>query len=173
MAYAPAIKNGYIWDDPAHVTENSLLKSSEGLKKIWFEPSASHQYYPLTFSSFWAEYHIWNLNPFGYHLVNVLLHILNAILLFFVLRRLNILGAWMAVAIFALHPVHVESVAWISERKNVLSGFFYLSSLLFYIRFALTDNKLKVTPAGLPPKMYSVVSTEIICFPWDFLYVPC
>ena len=160
MAYAPALKNGYIWDDSSHVTENSLLRSVEGLKRIWFEPGAWHQYYPLVLSSFWIEYHLWGLNPFGYHLVNVLLHIFNAILLFYVLRGLDVQGAWMVAAIFALHPVHVESVAWISERKNVISGFFYLSSLLFYIRFILIDENLNLItapPASPPPLPKKIV----------------
>jgi tetratricopeptide (TPR) repeat protein len=136
LAYIPAMRGGYIWDDDAHVTENAALRSFDGLKRIWFEPKVLPQYYPMVHTTFWIEYHLWQLHPFGYHLVNVLLHALNAILLFLVLRCLRVPGAWLAAALFALHPVLVESVAWITERKNVLSGFFYLSSVLAYLRFA-------------------------------------
>jgi len=136
LAYIPAMRGGYIWDDNAHITENAVLHSFDGLKKIWFEPKVLPQYYPLVHTTFWIEYHLWQLHPFGYHLVNVLLHACNAILLLLVLRYLRVPGAWLAAALFALHPVQVESVAWITERKNVLSCFFYLSSALAYFRFA-------------------------------------
>lgn len=146
-AYIPAIQGGYIWDDPMHVTENPLLKNSDGLRRIWFEPGAWAHYYPLTLTSFWIEYQIWGLAPLGYHLINVLLHVLNAFLAWRVLLRLQVPGALFAAAVFALHPVHVESVAWVSERKNVLSGFFYLSALSIYLRFALRGNGIKGVPA--------------------------
>jgi len=135
-AYIPAMRGGYIWDDDYYVTENPNLSTADGLRRIWFEPKASPQYYPLVHTAFWVEYHLWQLHPFGYHLVNVLLHTANAILLLLVLQYLRVPGAWLAAALFALHPVQVESVAWITERKNVLSGFFYLSSALAYLRFA-------------------------------------
>ena len=135
-AYLPALRAGFVWDDGFYVTENSTLRSVEGLQKIWTQPGiASQQYYPLVFSGFWAQYHLWKLQPFGYHLVNILLHALNAVLLWCVLRRLKLPGAWWAAAIFALHPVQVESVAWITEFKNVLSGLFSLLSLLAFLRF--------------------------------------
>ncbi|MEJ2235268.1 MAG: tetratricopeptide repeat protein [Syntrophobacterales bacterium] len=147
VAYIPAMRSGYIWDDDYYVTENPNLSTADGLRRIWFEPKASPQYYPLVHTAFWVEYHLWQLHPFGYHLVNVLLHTANAILLLLVLQYLRLPGAWLAAALFALHPVHVESVAWITERKNVLSGFFYLSSALAYLRFATVtgdpaDNSL-------------------------------
>ena len=144
LAYIPAMRGGYIWDDNAYVTENATLRSFDGLKRIWFEPRALPQYYPLVHTTFWLEYRVWQLHPFGYHLVNVLLHACNAILLLLVLRSLQVPGAWLAAAFFALHPVQVESVAWITERKNVLSAFFYLSSVLAYLRFA----NLTVGPAN-------------------------
>ncbi len=135
-AYLPALRAGFVWDDDFYVTENSTLRSVEGLQKIWTQPGiASQQYYPLAFSGFWAQYHLWKLQPFGYHLINILLHALNAVLLWCVLRQLNLPGAWWAAAIFALHPVQVESVAWITEFKNVLSGLFSLLSLLAFLRF--------------------------------------
>ena len=136
VAYYPAIEAGFIWDDDAYVIANPTLRTVDGLKRIWLEPMASPQYYPLVFSSFWIEYHLWDLHPRGYHLVNVLLHAANGILLWLILRRLHLPIAWFVAALFVLHPVHVESVAWITERKNVLSGFFYLSAALAYFRFA-------------------------------------
>ncbi|HSW45038.1 MAG TPA: tetratricopeptide repeat protein [Phycisphaerae bacterium] len=127
-AYLPALQCGYIWDDDDYVTNNRALRSFDGLGRIWFEPGATPQYYPLTFTSFWIEYQIWKLNPAGYHLTNMLLQGLNACLLFIILRRLAVPGAWLAAALFAVHPVQVESVAWITERKNVLCGAFYLAA---------------------------------------------
>ncbi len=135
-AYVPAMRAGFIWDDDDNVTESEVLRSADGLRRIWLEPGATQQYYPLVHTSFWLEYRLWHLNPLGHHVVNVVLHAANAVLVWAVLRRLRVPGAWFAAAVFALHPVHVESVAWITERKNVLSGFFYLLAVLAYLRFA-------------------------------------
>ncbi|MEE9296435.1 MAG: O-GlcNAc transferase, partial [Phycisphaerae bacterium] len=140
VAYIPALLGGFVWDDNAYVTENRTLESLSGLWRIWFEFGATPQYYPLVHTTFWIERHLWGLHPFGYHTVNVLLHAFNAVLVFAVLRRLNVRGAWVAAMIFALHPVHVESVAWITERKNVLSGAFYLSAMLAYLRYVELDH---------------------------------
>jgi protein O-mannosyl-transferase len=134
-AYAPVWHAGFIWDDDDHVTANSTLRSLSGLRRIWFETQATPQYYPLVHTTFWCEYHLWGLHPLGYHLTNLLLHAGNALLLWCVLRRLGVPGAWWAAALFAVHPVHVESVAWITERKNVLSTLCYLGSFLAWLRF--------------------------------------
>jgi protein O-mannosyl-transferase len=136
IAYAPVWHAGYIWDDDRYVTGNALLHSADGLRQIWFSPGATSQFYPLTYSAFWIEYHFWQLNPLGYHLVNVALHSLNAILLWRLLRRLGVRGAWLAGAIFALHPVNVMSVAWVTELKNTLSGGLALCCAHAYVRFA-------------------------------------
>ena len=137
IAYLPVWHAGFIWDDDSNVTGNLPLRSLAGLRQIWFEPGATQQYYPLTYTSFWVEYHLWGLNPLGYHAANVLLHALNALLVWLLLRRLSVPGAWLAAALFALHPVGVESVAWVTERKNTLSGFLYLASALACLRFWL------------------------------------
>ena len=134
-AYIPAMRGDFVWDDDSYVTENQTLRSLKGLGQIWLNPRATPQYYPLVFSSFWLEYKLWGLNPTGYHVVNVLLHVLSTLLLWRLLQCLNVPGAWLATAIFALHPVHVESVAWVTERKNVLSAFFYLGSVFCLFRF--------------------------------------
>ncbi len=133
ICYIPALKGGFIWDDHAHVLFDVDLQTLSGLWKIWFT-KATQQYYPLVYSSFWVEWQLWGDSPLGYHIVNVLIHSANAIVLAFILKRLGLRGAWAAALIFALHPVHVESVAWISERKNVLSGLFYLASLLIFLK---------------------------------------
>jgi tetratricopeptide (TPR) repeat protein len=133
-AYLPALRGGFIWDDDAYIVENQALRSWDGLRRIWVEPGATPQYYPLTFTSFWLEHQLWEQQPFGYHLVNVLLHAANAVLLWLALRQLQVTGAWWIAAAFALHPVAVESVAWITERKNVLSGLFYLLAALTHLR---------------------------------------
>ena len=136
LAYLPALRGGFIWDDDYYVTQNPTLHDLGGLQRIWFKVGAVPQYYPMVHTTFWLEYHLWGLNPVGYHLINVLLHATAAILLWQVLLRLRIRGAWLAAVLFALHPVCVESVAWITERKNVLSAVFYFAAALAYLRFA-------------------------------------
>lgn len=139
VAYQPAWNGKPIWDDEAHVTRPDL-RSPHGLSLIWFKPGATQQYYPLVHSVFWIEHKIWHDAVLPYHLVNVFLHALSALLLLKILLNLQVPGAWLAAAIFALHPVQVESVAWISELKNTLSGTFVLSSALLYLRFDRTRN---------------------------------
>ena len=139
FVYQPVWHGKPIWDDDAHLTPPGL-RSSQGLARIWIEPGATQQYYPLVHSIFWVEYKLWGDSTLGYHLINILLHTFSALLLWKILRRLQVPGAYLAAAIFALHPVCVESVAWISEIKNTLSGAFYLSAALVYLRFDRTRN---------------------------------
>ena len=133
--YQPAWNGGFLWDDDAYVTNNELLTAPNGLRRIWFSLDSPSQYFPLVYTTFRIEHALWGLNPSGYHWINLLLHVANALLVWRVLVRLKVPGAWLAGAIFALHPVHVESVAWITERKNVLMGFFFLLTLLAWIAF--------------------------------------
>lgn len=136
IAYAPALHGGFLWDDGPYLADNETLRSLAGLARIWFEPYAiPHQYYPMVHTSYWLEYRVFGLETFGYHVVNALLHGLGAWLAWRVLARLRVPGAWFAGALFALHPVEVESVAWLTERKNVLSGLLALASLLAYLRW--------------------------------------
>jgi protein O-mannosyl-transferase len=137
LVYQPAWHGAFIWDDDAHVT-GPELRSWHGLYRTWFELGATQQYYPLLHSAFWLEYKLWGDTTLGYHLVNILLHSLAAVMVALILRRLAIPGAYLAAAIFALHPVHVESVAWITELKNTLSAVFYLGAALVYLRFDQT-----------------------------------
>ncbi|HEV2327772.1 MAG TPA: tetratricopeptide repeat protein [Verrucomicrobiae bacterium] len=144
IAYYPAWHGGFLWDDGNFVPQGfsqSRYYSLSGLADIWFHRSfhEPHQYYPLSYTICWVGYRLWGPNTTGFHLMNILLHALNAILLWLVLRRLKVPGAWLAGAVFALHPVNVESAAWIAETKNTLSCFFFLCSILAGMRFWLPE----------------------------------
>src|SRR6266508_3398474 len=140
-ASRPAWHGGFLWDDDVYITNNELLTAPDGLRRIWFSLDSPSQYFPLVYTTFRIEHALWGITPTGYHWVNLLLHIGNALLVWLVLTRLNVPGAWLTGAIFALHPVQVESVAWITERKNVLMGFFFLLTLLAWIAF--TDESTR------------------------------
>jgi tetratricopeptide (TPR) repeat protein len=133
-AYWPALTGGLVWDDDGHITR-AALRSLRGLRAIWLEPGATQQYYPVLHSLFWVEHRLWGDAPLGYHLANLLLHLAACALLYRVLRRIEVPGALLAASLFALHPVCVESVAWISEQKNTLSTVFYMAAALAYLRF--------------------------------------
>jgi Flp pilus assembly protein TadD len=133
-AYRPAWHGQLLWDDDAHVTR-SELRSWDGLRRVWFDLGSTQQYYPLVHSVFWLQFKLWEDHPLGYHLLNIGLHALSAFLLALILRRVRVPGALLAAFVFALHPVHVESVAWITELKNTLSGAFYLGAALAYLYF--------------------------------------
>jgi tetratricopeptide (TPR) repeat protein len=164
-AYRPALDNGFIWDDDDYVLENPTLRSAEGLRRIWLDYGATPQYYPMVHTMFWVEYQLWQLDPVGYHVVNVLLHALAVVLLWRVLLLLGLPGAWLAAAIFAVHPVHVESVAWITERKNVLSGAFYLASLLAYLGSAgLTVRSAGANRAPAARRSSRLYGLSLLCF---------
>src|SRR5438552_4152873 len=123
-AYLPVIRHGgFIWDDYFTVATSA----PGGLRQIWTW-GGTLDYWPMSYSAFWLEQHLWGMQPMGYHLVNVALHAVNAVLAWRLLNRLGAPAAWFAAAVFALHPVHVESVAWITELKNSLSGLFFLSA---------------------------------------------
>ncbi|MGC8625022.1 MAG: tetratricopeptide repeat protein, partial [Phycisphaerae bacterium] len=133
--YYPLHMGIYLWDDGQWVTNNPIVHHWWGFDIFWLHPEAMAQYYPMTFSFLALEYHIWGLHALPYHLVNVLLQAVNAILLWLVLRRLELRSAWLVAALFAIHPVQVETVAWVAEMKNLLSGFFYFLALLTFLRF--------------------------------------
>ena len=155
IVYLPAIRAGFTWDDDDNVYENTPLETFSGIAKIWslkvmkkpdgqrYITGYTQQYYPMVHSSFWLETRLWgNQNPTGFHVVNVLLHIANALLVWLICRRLGFSWGYLVALIFALHPVEVESVAWITVRKNVLSGLFFMVALLSYLRFDKSSRKV-------------------------------
>ncbi len=157
-AYWPVIQNGnFIWDDPEYVTHNMTLKRDDGLRDIWFNPSASPQYYPLVFTTFFIETRLYGDNPRGFIILNVLLHTASSYLLYLLLKKLNIPGAPLAAALFAVHPMTVESVAWITERKNTMA--MLLSILAVNVYFSLTLH-----PHVKNGKRYGVIALATILF---------
>ena len=137
VSYFPALQGGFVWDDVIFA-EEPVIHSPAGLRSIWLAPADiknEGHYWPLVYTGFWLEHKLWGLRPAGYHAVNILLHLLNCLLLWRLLLRLAVPGAVVIAALFAVHPLHVESVAWIIERKDVLSALFYLSAVLAWIRF--------------------------------------
>ena len=138
VCYLPAMLwGGLNWDDQIW-SQSRAVREWSGLGAIWSWPvriEGEAHYWPLTYTTFWLEHKLWGLAPAGYHVVNVLLHLLNSLLVWRLLLRLAVPGAWVAAAVFAAHPLHVESVAWIIERKDVLSGLFYLTAMSVWLRF--------------------------------------
>jgi len=159
LFYLPAIPNGFVWDDEYAVTQNPTVRDFGGLVRTWTDLKVHQQYYPLTHTSFWAEFQLWQLWAPGYHIVNILLHALAAVLLWILLRSLSVPGAWLAAVVFAIHPVNVESVAWITERKNTLAGVFYIASALAYVRFAGLDS----VDRGRPTRVYWTAAALFVC----------
>ena len=141
LAYAPAIQCGFVWDDDDYVTENETLRTAQGFTDIWTSPRAIPQYYPLVHTTYWLELHVWGLEPAGYHATNIVLQALGVLILWRLLAFLEVPGELLAAALFAVHPLQVESVVWITERKNVLCGVFYWAAALVFLRAALTPTR--------------------------------
>ena len=143
LCFSPALPGDFLWDDDLHITANPTIVGPLGLKEIW--TTAAANYFPLVLTNFWVQHALWGLNPLGYHVVTLLCHGLAAVLLWRVLVRLNARGAWLGAALWALHPVQVESVAWICELKNTQSAVFFLGAILAWLRW------LEVGQASVPP----------------------
>jgi len=143
-AHGRSVTNGFIWDDDYYVTHNGALHTLAGLRAIWADPSATPQYYPLVHTTYWLEYHVWGLAAAGYHAVNVLLHAGSTLLVHKVFRRLGLATAGLAAALFAAHPLGVESVGWVTERKNTLSLVFALSALLAWLEYRFFAQRATV-----------------------------
>jgi len=132
-AYAASLRGEFLWDDDLHITANPTIIGPLGLTEIW--TTARANYFPLVLTNFWVQHALWGLNPLGYHLVTLACHVLAALLLWRVLVQLRVPGAWFGAALWALHPVQVESVAWICELKNTQSAVFFLAAIGCYVRW--------------------------------------
>ena len=176
VPYLPAMLwGGFVWDDNIFIKVDPVRDVS-GLWQIWFSPSdlgGQDHYWPLVYTTFWLEHKLWGFDPTGYHIVNVLLHLANTLLLCHLMRRFAVSGAWIVAAVFAVHPLHVESVAWVFERKDVLSGLFYLAAVLAWMRFVEQPNprryvcSLVLYAAGLLSKSI-VVTLPVALLIWHW-----
>ncbi|HEY2760223.1 MAG TPA: tetratricopeptide repeat protein [Pirellulales bacterium] len=124
---------GLLLDDDGLVTQNRLVHAPDGLYRMWFTTEPT-DYWPVTSTSFWLQWRLWGANPAGYHMVSLFLHLIECLLLWRILERLAIPGAFFGALLFAIHPVNVESVAWIAQQKNMLAMLFYLLTVLWYLR---------------------------------------
>jgi tetratricopeptide (TPR) repeat protein len=167
VVYLPALRAGFVWDDEPLITANPLMRNLSGLGEIW-SGSRTADYFPITNSAFWIESHLFGGNATGYHVVSILLQAANALLVWRVLRRLEIPGAFLAGLIFGIHPVHAESVAWISELKNMLAMFFFLLSALCF--FEMEDRRILRRPVAFGASLLFFVlallsKTQVVFLP--------
>ncbi|MGD0383670.1 MAG: tetratricopeptide repeat protein [Thermoguttaceae bacterium] len=146
IAYFPTLSNGFVADDDVLLINNNLVKISDGLRRFWCSVEAM-DYWPVTDTVFWIEWRIWGMNPVGYHVTNLILHVAESLLIWILLRRLSIPGAFLAALIFAVHPVNVESVAWIAQRKNLTAMLFFLLSILWYLKAYMPTASAGMAPA--------------------------
>ena len=146
LAYLPSINGGFVLDDDLILSENPNIKASGGLYQFWFT-TKEQDYWPVTYSMLWIEWRLWEWNPTGYHVTNLILHIVESLLIWIILRKLCIPGAFLAAMLFAVHPVNVESVAWISSRKNLLAMLFFLLSIYWYLKYLWSRHTQCAAPA--------------------------
>jgi tetratricopeptide (TPR) repeat protein len=153
-AYLPSINGGFVLDDGLLLTENKIINAPDGPYRLWCTNEAP-EYYPAAYTTNWIEWRLWGMCPTGYHVTNLILHVVEALLIWIVLRKLSIPGAFWAALIFAVHPVNVESVAWIAQRRNIMAMLFFLLSILWYLKAA---RSLAPSPWPLAPS------------PWPLFY---
>ena len=171
MVYLPVLRGDFVWDDFLLITGNPLLQNFSGLVEIW-SGGRTADYFPLTNTIFWIEHHLFSANATGYHAVNILLQIANALLVWRLLTRLNIPGAWLAGLIFGIHPVHVASVAWISELKNLLAMFFALLSVLCFLELDGQRLRNSVTAYAASLVFFALAllsKTQVVFLPFVLL----
>ena len=142
IPFLPAMRGEYTWDDNLYLTENAAVHAWNGLLTIWNPWVPGAHFYPLTYTTLWIEHKLWGLDSLGYHLDNMFLQAATGVVLWRILKRLGFRTAWIAALIWAIHPIQVESVAWVAERKNTLSGLFCFLSVLAYLHFdGITGEK--------------------------------
>lgn len=163
--YWPVRHGDWLWDDNLYITENAITQSPLGLWSIWFEPGRQLDYYPIKSSVQWLQWRLWGMDTLGYHLTNLFLHLLSALLVWRLLSKFGLRLAWLGGLIFAIHPVQVESVAWIAELKNTLSLPPFLLAICFWMDY---DERGKAKDYWLALGLFLVAmlcKTTMVMFP--------
>jgi tetratricopeptide (TPR) repeat protein len=168
IAYIPALRADFIWDDDRFLTQNPIIHAADGLQRFWFS-TEPFDYFPLVSSMLWLEWRLFGEAAAGYHLVNVFLHAVSSILIWRILKKMDIAGAFWAAALFALHPVNVESVAWITERKNTLCMVLFLFSVLWYLKFELRPSFPRYLASILFFLLALLSKTAVVMWPFGIL----
>ncbi|MFH1314190.1 MAG: tetratricopeptide repeat protein [Candidatus Eisenbacteria bacterium] len=164
VVFIPAMKAGFIWDDDLLLTDNDMIRSPHGLHDFWLTTKPM-DYFPLSSTTLWLEWRLWGLDATGYHVVNVILHALSAIVIWRILRRSGMPGAYLAAAVFAVHPVTAASVAWIAERKNTLSMLLFAVSILIYLRFEASGKRSSYVLALVMFLLALLAKTSVVMMP--------
>ena len=177
VIYFPATRAGFVWDDSI-MRDLKAVSTWGGIWDLWFDPASAYvqggrwregHYWPLLYTTFWIEHKLWGFSPAGYHVVNILIHFANTVLLWRLLARLAVPGAWFAAAVFAAHPLHAESVAWIMARKDMLATLFCLVSLLMWLRFIESPSRGRYASALLLFAAAMLSKSVVVVFPVTFL----
>ena len=171
IAYFSFLSGGFIWDDDTYLTDNPIIKASDGLYRFWSSVDPV-DYYPVSNTTLWIEWRLWGMNPAGYRVTNLLLHIFESLLIWVILRKLSIPGAFFAALIFAVHPVNVEAVVWIAQRKDMLAFLFFLLSILCYLKMEIPSPPGAATVAARHSPLWYCLS--LAAFRWDcpLLFTP-
>ena len=133
IVYWPALHGGFVLDDDIYLTKNSLIEAPDGLYRFWLTKQPI-DCYPASNTSLWIEWRLWGMNSTGYHVTNLMLHIASCLVLWAILLRLGLPAAFLAALLYAIHPINIESVAWIAQRKDVMAVFLALVSMLWYLK---------------------------------------
>ena len=145
IAYLPCITGEFVLDDNLFLTNNPIITAPDGLVRFWCTNEAP-EYYPAAYTTNWIEWRLWAMNPAGYHITNLILHVAEALLVWIILRKLAVPAAFWAALIFAVHPVNVESVAWIAQRRNMAAMLFFLLSILWYLKAGMPTSNVGMAP---------------------------
>ncbi|MGA2059858.1 MAG: tetratricopeptide repeat protein [Thermoguttaceae bacterium] len=145
LAYIPCLSGRFVLDDDVFLTDNPLIQATDGPYRYWCTSEAM-DFWPATSTTLWIEWRLWESSPTGYHVTSLILHVAESLLIWIILRRLTIPGAFFAALLFAVHPVNVESVAWISQRKNIMAMLFFLLSILWYLKADMPTARVGTAP---------------------------
>lgn len=170
-AYWPSLPGDFVWDDQKMIPMNPLIVGDDGLARIWSPSTQQADYWPLAYTTHWLEWRVWGQRTAGYRTLNVLLHAANALLLWRIAALLGVPAAWWCGAAFALHPVNVEAVVWILQRKTTLSTLLYLAAALAWLRYLDRRRWPLLAAAWLAFLFALLTKTSVVMLPVALLVI--